>query len=147
MRVIRKVALVAVRGPRRQSNRAVNLTVDQARFSRVIKSARRPASLRRRDVIASPASRWSGVVLCADARRPCGVSGVWTRATGLEGRTMWEGSEADLISRRCEPAVVAVVQRRAGSNGIDIKVSRRHTVSVSNFQSIEVATGDWMVNF
>ena len=31
---------------------------------------------------------------------------------------------------------------RAGQNGIDIEVARHHTVSVSNFQSIEVSTDD-----
>ena len=36
---------------------------------------------------------------------------------------------------------------RDGSNGVDIEVSRHHTVSVSNFQSIEVSTDDWMVHF
>ena len=35
---------------------------------------------------------------------------------------------------------------RAASNGIDIEVSRHHTVSVSNFQSIRVSTDDWMVH-
>ena len=35
----------------------------------------------------------------------------------------------------------------SGSNGIDIELSRHHTVSVSNFQSIEVLTDDWMINF
>ena len=35
---------------------------------------------------------------------------------------------------------------RAGSNGIDIKVSRHHTITVSNFYSINGATGDWMVH-
>ena len=34
-----------------------------------------------------------------------------------------------------------------GSNGIDIKVSIHHTVSVSNFQSIEASTDDGMVHF
>ena len=34
---------------------------------------------------------------------------------------------------------------RAGQNGIDIEVSRHHTVSVSNFQSIKVSTDNWMV--
>ena len=34
------------------------------------------------------------------------------------------------------------VVHRAGSNGIDIEVSRHHTVSVSNFKSIEVSTDD-----
>ena len=36
---------------------------------------------------------------------------------------------------------------RAGSNGIDIEVSRHHTVSVSNFQNIEASTENRMVNF
>ena len=40
-----------------------------------------------------------------------------------------------------------VTMTTIGSNGIDIKVSRHHTVSVSNFQSIEVSTDDWMVPF
>ena len=35
---------------------------------------------------------------------------------------------------------------RAGSNGIDIEVSRHRTISVSNFQSIKVSTDDGMVN-
>ena len=34
-----------------------------------------------------------------------------------------------------------------GPNGIDIEVSRHHTVSVSNFQCIEVSTDDGMVHF
>ena len=33
------------------------------------------------------------------------------------------------------------------SNDIDIKVSRQHTVSASNFQSIKVSTDDGMVHF
>ena len=36
---------------------------------------------------------------------------------------------------------------RAGSNGIDIEVSRHHTVSVSNFQNIEASTDNRMVHF
>ena len=32
------------------------------------------------------------------------------------------------------------------SNGIDIKILRHHTVSVSNFQSIKVSTDDEVVN-
>ena len=36
---------------------------------------------------------------------------------------------------------------RYRSNGIDIEVLRRHTVSVSNFQSIKVSTDDGMVRF
>ena len=34
---------------------------------------------------------------------------------------------------------------RAGSNGIDIEVSRHHLVSASSFQGIEVSTDDRMV--
>ena len=34
---------------------------------------------------------------------------------------------------------------RAGSNGIDIEVSWHHTVSVSNVQSIEVSSVDWIL--
>ena len=37
--------------------------------------------------------------------------------------------------------------RRAGPNGIDIEVSRHHTVLISNFQGIEVSTDDGMVHF
>ena len=37
---------------------------------------------------------------------------------------------------------VKYVRVRAGSNGIDIEVSRRHPVSVSNFQNIAVSTDD-----
>ena len=40
-----------------------------------------------------------------------------------------------------------LVSSRAGSNGIDIEVSRHHAVSVSNFQSIKVSTDDCMVPF
>ena len=39
------------------------------------------------------------------------------------------------------------IRRRAGLNGIDIEVSRHHTVSVSNFQSIKLSIDDWMVYF
>ena len=34
---------------------------------------------------------------------------------------------------------------RVESNGIDIEVSGHHTVSVSNFQSIELSSVDWIV--
>ena len=40
------------------------------------------------------------------------------------------------------PLCSAVTHSIAGSNGIDIEVSRHHTVSVSNFQSIEVSSAD-----
>ena len=40
-----------------------------------------------------------------------------------------------------------MVKSRAGSNDIDIKVSRHHAVSVSNFQSIGVSTDNGAVLF
>ena len=36
-----------------------------------------------------------------------------------------------------------LVKFRAGSNGVDIGISRHHTVSVSNFQIVD----HWMANF
>ena len=35
----------------------------------------------------------------------------------------------------------------AGSNGVDIEVSKRHTVSVSNYRRIKASTDDGMVHF
>ena len=40
-----------------------------------------------------------------------------------------------------------MITSRAGANGIDIEVLGHHTISVSNFQSIEVSTGDRVVHF
>ena len=39
------------------------------------------------------------------------------------------------------------IRDRARPNGIDIEVSRHRTVTISNFQCIEVSTDDWMVRF
>ena len=40
-----------------------------------------------------------------------------------------------------------IMWTRARSNVIDIEVSRHHTSSVSNFQSIKLSTDDWIVIF
>ena len=85
------------------------------------------------------------------------------RASSSEGREQDEGRghegvvelapRPDLVQQvgkvtlmggflQCKGAVC-----RAGSGGSDVEVLMHHTVSVSNFQSIEVLTDDRMVHF
>ena len=52
---------------------------------------------------------------------------------------------ADRLLRLQPTGAVLYGCKRAGSNGIDIEVSRHHTVS--HFQSIEVSTDNGMVHF
>ena len=86
-------------------------------------------------------------------RRPSSASGVRGTWRSLHVRSRrsrpatqtHKRSSDNTLERRIRDKKIPT--SRAGSNGIKIEVSRHHTVSVSNCQSIEVSTDDWTVNF